>query len=76
MIGDEYKYVDLHLKRVVGQKYKKCTDRSMEVKLPDLIGYNDRPTDRQTDRTGHIEVSFPIRATLKKLLVYQTERGT
>ena len=31
----------------------KCSDRSMEVLLPALLGNYDRPTDQPTDRRGH-----------------------
>ena len=34
---------------------KKSTDRSVEVKLPAILG-----TDRPTDRTGHGEVSLAM----------------
>ena len=46
----------------------KCSDRSMEVKLPALLRNYDQQTDRPTnqptrctDRQGHREVSLPIR---------------
>ena len=39
-------------------------DRSMEVKLPTLLGYYDGPTPPTTDRRGYRKVSLPnIRMT-------------
>ena len=35
---------------------KKCSDKSMEVKLPELLGNHNRTTDRSTDRPGYWEV--------------------
>ena len=37
-------------------KKNKCSDRSMEVKLPALLGNYDRPTDRRTDRVKGTKV--------------------
>ena len=40
-------------------KENKCSDRSIEVKLPALFGNCDRPTNyRTTDRQPHREVSI------------------
>ena len=41
-----------------GSKDKQVRERSMEVKLPALLGNYDCQTDRPMDRLGHQEVSF------------------
>ena len=45
-------------------KNNKCSDRSMKVKVPTLLGnYDwriDHPTDQRTDRLGYREVPLPI----------------
>ena len=55
-----YKFSEIHT--------NKCSDRSIEVKLPALLGNYDRPTDRP----GIREVSLPImiKNEKKNLLIF------
>ena len=37
-----------------------CSNRGMEVKLPALLGYYDRPTDKRTDMRSQREVTLSL----------------
>ena len=48
----------------------KCSDRSMEMLLPDLVGNYDRPTDQPTDRR-----TCGVILKLKEILKDQPTKG-
>ena len=50
-------YIDKQIDRYIDSiVMMKCPDGSMEVNIPAPLGNYHRPTDRQTDKSGHREV--------------------
>ena len=49
---------NVQLIEILNQAVNKCSDRSMEVKLPALIGNYDRKTNQQTNGQTGSEGSY------------------